>query len=55
MQMLFYPLEEDVNMSSVTVQFAYRDGFQRIIVRQEPIACPLLKVFINNESGRIRI
>lgn len=54
-QMLLDPLEEDLNLPSVTVKFRYRDGFQGEVVRQEPINCSLHKVLIHNESECVRI
>ena len=55
-QMLLYPLEEDLNLPAFAVQF--RDGqrvFNRKVVGQEAIDLPGLKVFIHNESQRIWI
>ena len=54
-QMLLDPLEEKFNLPSVTVKFSYCDGFQREVVRQEPIGRPFLKILIYNESERVLI
>lgn len=53
--MLLDSLEEDFNLPSVTVKFRYCDGFQREVIRREPIDRPFLKVLIHNESEHVGI
>ena len=55
-QMLLDPLEEQFDLPALAVQF--RDGqrvFNRKVIGQEAIDLPVLKVFIHNESQRVRI
>ena len=54
-EMLLDPLEEDLNLPSVTVEFGNSDGLKREVIGQEPIYHSFPKVLIHNESKRVRI
>lgn len=54
-EMLLDPLEEYLNLPSVTVKLGNRDCLKREVIGQKPIYRSFPKVLVHNESERVRI
>ena len=55
MQVLLDPLEEDLNLSSFSIQLCNSDCVNREVVSEEPIDLSVSKVLIHNKSEIVRI
>lgn len=55
MQMLLYPLEEDLNLPSSTIKLCNSNYVNQEVFGEETIDFPISKVFIYNESQIVGI